>query len=351
MFQLQPSSIYLVNEFDNIAVFPSETSGRFNRSAIESSAIYIVHGDEISSISQANSPIASPSPVNPGAYGAYTGPTAFLPPPNMQAAKRRKSTFNKTIALVSLNSPNPNKPSTSKASSHLDYKVVTQVIISLEIGHCSPSVVAESVRQQVGFEVVLLDSKCFPILETDSTTTTEFWKSNRKVLAASKSLYSKLMGSCAHPRHAANDDLHSDDEVPRPKRCCLSENTKIDKILRCVENMKMKTDLSDSISGIFECVICKDIMQRPQFTPCCNRIVGCQQCINRWFEERDVCPHCSTATSITDYASVCGMDELLIALRAISNRDSTSSRNTLTVQERDSDSDFELPAVNFRRNT
>ena len=107
-------------------------------------------------------------------YGAYTGPTAKVPPPRTQVAQRRKSNFRKTVALVSLTSPNPNKPSTSKSLSHLDYKVITQVVVSLEVGHCSPSLVAELVRQQVGFEVVLLDSKCFPILESETTAATDF---------------------------------------------------------------------------------------------------------------------------------------------------------------------------------
>ncbi len=35
VFKLQPSTIYLVKEFDNVAVFPHELSGRFNRSMID----------------------------------------------------------------------------------------------------------------------------------------------------------------------------------------------------------------------------------------------------------------------------------------------------------------------------
>ena len=35
-----------MKEFDNVAVFPHETSGRFNRSAIDPTAVYEVSGEE-----------------------------------------------------------------------------------------------------------------------------------------------------------------------------------------------------------------------------------------------------------------------------------------------------------------
>ena len=103
--------------------------------------------------------------------------------------KCKKSCFNKTIALVSLTSPDPKKPSTSNTSSHLDYKVITQVIISMEAGACSPSSVAEKVWARV------------------SGGSSDFWKHNRKILAASKSLYTKLTGSSTNPSRATSEQM------------------------------------------------------------------------------------------------------------------------------------------------
>ena len=345
VFQLQSSSIYLVNEFDNVAVFPNETSGRFNRSLIDMDAVYNVHGDEIS-MHSSHSSHAQPA----GAFGAYAGPTApaLLRPStaSVSAHKRRKSAFNKTIALVCLSSPDPNKPGTSRAT-HLDYKIVTQVV-PIEAGFCSPSSVAERVHQQVGFEIVLLDSKCFPILENDTTASVDFWKCNRKVLAASKALYTKLTGSSANPRRATSE-LHSDEDVdkesdsrPRSKRCCLSES-KLDKILRGVDEIMKRNNISSTLLSAFECVICKDTMQDPQFSPCCKRIIGCRECIIRWLEESSMCPHCSS-TNIAGYVDVHGMDELLTSIGR-----QAMSIAPKTQEERESDSDFDLPVVKFRR--
>ena len=186
---------------------------------------------------------------------------------------------------------------------------------------------AELVYQQVGFEVVVLDSKCFPIIECESTTSMEFWKSNRRVLVASKALYQKLGGSSTS-LSSTNDEIdltHSDEEVtnlPQPKRCCLSKNKKI---LVCMEAIKSKVDLSDVISGVFECVICKDILQPPQFSLCCQRIIGCHQCICHWFGEHNTCPHCATPGAVSDYMDVRGMDDMLVAMHLLHSDTMSSS--------------------------
>ena len=72
-------------------------------------------------------------------FGSYTGPTrqvgmpSMLPPhpPIFAAASRKKTTFCKTIALVTLTAT-PDKLCSSK-SSRVSYNVVTQVVVTLEI--------------------------------------------------------------------------------------------------------------------------------------------------------------------------------------------------------------------------
>ena len=341
VFKLQPSTVYLVKEFDNIAVFPHESSGRFNRSLIDPSAVYEVSGEEFKA-NEITSAAAQQSAGSP--FGAYTGPTAHLPP--RQPLHRRKgSSFRKTMALVTLSIPNSNKPTTSKHSSHLEYQVITQVVVTLEVGQCKCSIVADLVRQQVGFPVTLLDSKCFPIMENETTNAMDFWKSNRKILAASSSLYSKLTGSSTNPDRAKGEiDLtHSDDELlESPARKCPRISAKLDQILDGVQTLRKRSEVFDRISSVYEC---KDIMQKPQFGPCCRMIVGCQPCVQRWFDDHDTCPHCSTSGAAALYTHVRGMDDMLTLLRTCRRDTSQSSR---VAADESSDSDFELPAVNFR---
>ena len=283
-------------------------------------------------------------------FGAYTGPTSSIPPPRSQLTQRRKSTnFRKTIALVSLATV-ADKPSTSK-SSCLEYKVITQLVVTLEVGHCSLTSVTEAVTQQVAFDVVLLDSKCFPILQSETTNETEFWKSNRKILAASKTLYDKLIGTRTNPKQANIEELTSSDDDPqhRPKRLCLSNTEMFDKILEGMDALQKQNTFCNKVAAVFECVICKDIMHKPQFGACCNRAVGCQQCIRRWFEEHGTCPHCSTSVMIANYNDLKGIDELLCQVRTLCCETASSSEETASqVMVHDSDSDFELPTVSFR---
>ena len=142
---------------------------------------------------------------------------------------------------------------------------------------------SDQVQQQIGFDVVLLDNKCFPIMENDSTSVIDFWKSNRKVLAASKDLYIKLTGSSADPKHARKEiDLTNIDENAPKRRCCSPDSSKLDNIIEGIECLKKGNEILKVVSNVFECIICKDVMQHPQYAPCCHRVIGCQSCIDIW---------------------------------------------------------------------
>ena len=347
VFQLQASTIYLVREFENLAVFPHEMSGRFNRSLIDASAVYAVHGEECGSPTPQAPASSVQSPI-----GAYTGPSSFhstVPTAALTKATNRKpNCFRKTVALVSLT--DDNKPSTSKAI-NLEYKIITQLVISIEFGHCSLVAVADSVSQQVGFPVVLLDSKCYRIMDSTTTNSIGFWKSNHKVLAASLAMYEKLKGTISPLQDAV--DLTNDDDEPTSKRPRLSGSydSKLDNILEGVDYLQKKerSALLKCLANTFECVVCKSTMTKPLFASCCCRAIGCQSCVNRWIDERGCCPHCSSAS--TRCFEVKGIDELFTSVHHLccDALVTTDKAPNVTSPGSDSDSDFELPRVSIRR--
>ena len=104
----------------------------------------------------------------------------------------------KTILVANLAAHDMNKPTTSK-SSRLVHTVVTSVIIGLDssMNECNIATAVELVKRQVGFYVVLLDCKLFPLIESESTSFPDFWKSTCKIIAASRSTYEKLVGVSA----------------------------------------------------------------------------------------------------------------------------------------------------------
>ena len=87
--------------------------------------------------------------------------------------------------------------------------------------------VTKLVGKQVDQGVILLDSKCYLILENVSTSEEAFWKSTRKVLAANCDLYDKLTGKSTRSVGKASIDLTGDDSdssssdlQPSGKRPC-----------------------------------------------------------------------------------------------------------------------------------
>ena len=64
------------------------------------------------------------------------------------------------------------------------------------------------------------------------------------------------------------------------------------------------------VQSIFECVICRSVMDTPLFSPC-NRILGCSTCLHNWFAHSSTCPHCKqVVTAATDWLEVKGLQEM-----------------------------------------
>lgn len=49
-------------------------------------------------------------------------------------------------------------------------------------------------KHEVGFGIILLDSKLYPLIDSEATSWLEYWKSIRKIIAASQSIYERLVG-------------------------------------------------------------------------------------------------------------------------------------------------------------
>ncbi len=192
----------------------------------------------------------------------------------------------------------PDKPSSSKALSY-----------SIDSQSCSPSAIVDLLSAQVGFEVILLDSKCYPILQNSATTEFGFWKSTRKVLAASKVSYEKLTGKT----FSNTIDLSScEGGSPPVKRKCLPDENieeKMEKVHESVEKLHKNFDFLSSVSKAFECVICKSVCRKPVVASCCQRLVGCETCVSRWLERSTTCPHCSC--TLSNRMHLKGFDETL----------------------------------------
>lgn len=355
-FGVQPP-LFLIKEFDNSVIFPSDGSGKFNPSAFISGATYEVQGNT-GAQGHNNTSSTSLSP-----YGVYQVPrcpqSSFPPmphPPAPHAARRR--VVNKAILLAKLAARDPDKPCTSK-SARFSYTVITSIVVKLDhvMGECNVDTVAELVRAQVGFEVILLDCKLYPLIAHDSTSGLDFWKSTRKIIATSRSTYEKLVGKS--PRQEIST-VDGDVEIiePAAKKPRIADETvadilqKVCNVERDVKSINEKLQFISDIKKGFECVVCRLPCREPVVSSCCQRIIGCGECVSRWANSNSRCPLCRIETSTTTSFHLKGIDCITGLFRLVDDRDNVGEATVEvdTATSEDSSNEFEdLPS--FRRAT
>ena len=342
-FGVQPP-IYLVKEEDNTVIFPNESSGRFISSCITPAATYNVHGTSTS------------NPTHATSFGAYPHaqfnrfPALQPPPPHPPAFIGRKKIIKKAVTLASLSF----REQGSSTKNKIQYTTVTTVNISLDPtrGDCSIKAVCDKVKEQVGFEVILLDSKCYPLFASEETSDPDFWRSSRKVVAASKARFEKLGGvptettSTDLPKRMAEELLgtdHDDEgvtdlpilkgkgkgkmatreiseeskkrqvlvlsdtdeeamEMPNVKKSKLvkekseDNDSRIDKmiidVMKRLDCIDQRLGWLDDLKKALECCICQVTCKKPMVAPCCGRIIGCKLCIDCWATNNSNCPLC-----------------------------------------------------------
>ena len=81
----------------------------------------------------------------------------------------------------------------TKGSTKVEYESkLTQISVFLDVSSSTVQHVTELMKRQIDLDVVLVDSKCYPFLDNDSTHGKAIWKTTQKVLAANRDLYNKL---------------------------------------------------------------------------------------------------------------------------------------------------------------
>ena len=139
-------------------IFPSEGSGKFNPSAFVTGATYEVQGSTVAQGGDKPSSMLSSYQVPRCPQSSST------PMPHPPALHARRRTIQKTVLLAKVSLRDTNRPSSSQAG-RLSHTVITSLIVKLDqsMGECNVDSVAEMVKAQVGFDVVLLDSKLYPL--------------------------------------------------------------------------------------------------------------------------------------------------------------------------------------------
>ena len=212
---------------------------------------------------------------------------------------------------------------------------------------------ADCVRKQIGLEVILLDSKLFPIMD-DSTSGSEFWRLTREIIAVSRASYEKLSATVV-----GNELSQVEDDVQPPskrsKSCDLSEKFEVlNKKLDSIEGrLSFAGNFAETAKKIFECVICKLVVNSPIVSKCCQRIIGCRSCVTIWCGTSSRCPLCSVSGQMDDVLQLKGFDDFISFLR-VEDRENVPTTNEPTIitidtgESTESTDDDDLPNIIFQ---
>ena len=143
-------------------------------------------------------------------------------------------------------------------------------------------------------------------------------------------------------QYAPAINLTSDDSSPkrpskRPKREVAYDiklgfealNQKLEEIASQKQSgsqspPEYKKVIVSKMKKTLECSICKSLSTRPMFSPCCNRLVGCRECVQNWLVCSNMCPLCKSHADVSKWAEMKGMDYVLDAVRVQSGSPSDS---------------------------
>jgi len=182
---------------------------------------------------------------------------------------------------------------------------------------------AKLVKHQVGFDVVLLDCRLFPLIECETTSNPDFWKSTHKIVVAPRSTYEKLVGVSVGEELSQVEDDDAVIEQPRKKRKTSEDGTtlKLQSIDEKLDQIDKKLSFIEEIRKLFECMICQSSAKSPVVAVYCQNLVGCRECVQRWRHTNTCCPLCSVTGRMAESFCLQGFDDLL----GVSNHSATSS--------------------------
>ncbi|XP_056464133.1 uncharacterized protein LOC130403733 isoform X2 [Gadus chalcogrammus] len=278
IFQVAPDAMYLTDD-GNGAIFPLP-SGEFPIGSMMTMGHFEVQGQPTPAAPPTpgpapfsfSSPSASPTPVP---FSFSGGPRTFPP----RASGHFGKTFQRSINVGEV----------------AGNRILTKKTLVVRFSEAEANVEAILLKArealgQVEETFVLTDSQGNEIQDSDGTRTSQFWRQN------SRKVFVLLEGEF--------EDLQ---QQRRAKVSRREDNTLLDR----AEEVKVAAHLQrpslQPAKDAMSCLVCKAVFVDPQFATCCESLVGCRVCVQRWCASSDFCLKCRAANFAANVLAVRGL--------------------------------------------
>ena len=135
-------------------------------------------------------------------------------------------------------------------------------------------------------------------------------KKSRKSLSSIEDHDNHLSSSCADVLNNFSDEI-------------ALLHQKIDRVFELTKDTPVFLGLRGLLQDTLKCKICHISPMRPPIVlaKCCRSILGCESCVNRWYEGTDAltkrCPGCQRERGYAETIRLHGLDDLLSGIREI----------------------------------
>ncbi|XP_057292813.1 uncharacterized protein LOC130636029 [Hydractinia symbiolongicarpus] len=284
IYKLDVTSVYITEEFGS-SEFPNP-DGTFDcLRESPSGTYYQVEGEPHQGMTQVrNLPTSTVNDI-----GAFRRPTMLHTSSSTMSRKRVGAAAENYVLKVVL-ADIENK------------KIVNQKRISfITITEAEANVDAITEMAKTRFEdrtLVLVQGGGLRYEDSAATRGISFWKAAARKVYAVKANDLETFDYFT-PRRTSTQSINF--EEIKEKLADLTSLVQSGVILTCVDQDTREAaqralssvKICEKAKQSFECLICRGLSRSPvKMGSCCRRIIGCGECVDRWFLENQNCPHC-----------------------------------------------------------